>query len=64
MQPSFTCLQLNEPPQLRDSYSQDHAEHDEDVPQSDEDAEVPQTEQKLSNVVTCKTDSFICVKPL
>lgn len=40
---------------LRDSYSQDHAEHDEDVPQSDEDPEVTQTEQKLSNVVTCKT---------
>lgn len=50
--PSVTCLQLHDPLQLKDSYSQDHAEHDEDVPQSDEDPEVSQTEQKLSNVVT------------
>lgn len=36
---------------LTQSYSQDHAEHDEDVPQCDEDPEVPQAEQKLSDVV-------------
>lgn len=33
-------------------YSQDHAEHDEDVPQSNEDSKVAQTEQELSDVVT------------
>lgn len=36
---------------LKAFYSQDHAEHDEDVPQSDEDAKVSQAEQKLSDVV-------------
>lgn len=45
-----TILQLHDQLQLRDS--QDHAEHDEDVPQSDEDPKVPQAEQKLSDVVT------------
>lgn len=32
-------------------YSHDHAEHDEDVPQGDEDPKVSQAEQELSDVV-------------
>lgn len=30
-----------------------HAKHHEDVPQRDEDAEVPEAQQKLPNVVAC-----------
>lgn len=33
-------------------YLHDHAEHHENVPQSDENPKVSQTEQKLSDVVT------------
>lgn len=44
-------LHYNYTTSLKDFYSQDHAEHDEDVPQSDEDAKVSQAEQKLSDVV-------------
>jgi hypothetical protein len=32
----------------------DHAEHHEDIPQSDEDSEVPEAQQELPDVVTCK----------
>lgn len=44
-------LHYNYTTSLEGFYSQDHAEHDEDVPQSDEDAKVSQAEQKLSDVV-------------
>lgn len=37
---------------LTECYSHYHAEHDEDVPQRDEDPKVSQAEQKLSDVVT------------
>lgn len=37
------------------NYSHNHAEHDEDVPQSDEDPEVSQAEQELSDVVAWET---------
>lgn len=36
---------------VKQSYSHNHAEHDEDVPQSDEDPKITQTEQELSDVV-------------